>query len=73
MAASRLWDELSEAEKAAAIRNRKLKGHCSVAEYQRMREEAVIERTFNAACDTLNKLGYFEASNALADAIFEQA
>lgn len=67
------WDKLTEAQKVAFTRKRKLSGHTSVGEYQRILKEQVRYDALDQACTWLAANGFPEASAALEAAAFEKA
>jgi hypothetical protein len=67
------WNKLSHDEQQAMIRARKLSGHTSVAEHDRIRLEQARAHAFGEACDWLTANGYPEAAAALEAVAFIKA
>jgi hypothetical protein len=65
------WDKLTPEQKAAAVAARKLGGHTSVAEAQRVQQLAARGQAFEECCQWLRAKGWIEASEALAAVCFE--
>lgn len=74
------WDRLTEEQKLAFTRRRKLSGHTSIAEHQRLMTELAREQgrnegrefALNEVCDWLSANGFSEASAALESVAFER-
>ena len=64
------WDKLSPEQQQATVHRRKLAGHTSVAEHQRLLVEKARGDAFGEACDWLKANGYFQASAALEAVAF---
>ncbi|MBI4921873.1 MAG: hypothetical protein HY834_08995 [Devosia nanyangense] len=66
------WDELTEEQKVAAVLRRKLCGHTSVVEHQRVQKLQARADALGEACDWLAAHGFAEASAALEAVAFER-
>jgi hypothetical protein len=66
------WDKLTPRQQAAAVATRKLGGHTSVAEGQRVQNLAARGQAFEECCQWLAAHGWFEASDALRAVCFEE-